>query len=98
MQRDALQIDEEMLHRRIAVCYTGEPRNSGTNNWELTKRHIDGDRELFEIFDGIRDTSLAVRSALLDARWDDPAQFSAMPIPKENGFRPTSQHRKWTSY
>lgn len=71
MQREELQIDEETLHRRIAVCYTGEPRNSGTNNWELTKRHIDGDLELFEIFDGIRDTSIAVRSALLESRWDD---------------------------
>lgn len=71
MHREALAIDEETLHRRIAVCYTGEPRNSGTNNWELTKRHIDGDRELFEIFDGIRDTSIAVRSALIGQQWDD---------------------------
>ena len=43
---------------RIVVIYTGEPRNSGTNNWEITKRHIDGDREIFDIFEGIRDTSM----------------------------------------
>lgn len=69
MYREALSVDEETLHRRIVVCYTGEPRNSGINNWELTKRHIDGDAELFEIFDGIRDSSIAVREALLSNDW-----------------------------
>ena len=70
MEREALEVDVETLERRIVVCYTGEPRNSGTNNWEITKRHIDGDRELFEIFEGIRDTSIEMRRALLDSNWD----------------------------
>jgi len=70
MEREALEIDTETLERRIAVCYTGEPRNSGTNNWEITKRHIDGDPELFEIFDGIRDYSIAMRDALLRNDWN----------------------------
>jgi len=70
MTREALEIDIETLERRIVVCYTGEPRNSGTNNWEITKRHIDGEHELFEIFEGIRDYSLAMRSALLRSDWD----------------------------
>ncbi|MBK8809608.1 MAG: hypothetical protein IPN69_02620 [Acidobacteria bacterium] len=69
MRREALDIDTEVLSRRIVVIYTGEPRNSGTNNWEITKRHIDGDAELFEIFDGIRDTSLNLRGALLENDW-----------------------------
>src|SRR5918997_5681923 len=43
IEREALKIDEETLERRIAICYTGEPRLSGTNNWEITKNHIDGD-------------------------------------------------------
>jgi D-glycero-alpha-D-manno-heptose-7-phosphate kinase len=43
MHREAIETDVETLERRIVVCYTGEPRNSGTNNWEITKRHIDGD-------------------------------------------------------
>ena len=70
MQREALDVDVETLERRVVVCYTGEPRNSGTNNWEITKRHIDGDTELFEIFEGIRDTSIAMREALLKSDWD----------------------------
>jgi D-glycero-alpha-D-manno-heptose-7-phosphate kinase len=70
MRREPLSIDIATLEKRIAVCYTGEPRNSGTNNWEITKRHIDGDTELFEIFESIRDTSLELRSALLENDWN----------------------------
>ena len=49
------------LERRIVLCYTGEPRNSGTNNWEITKKHIDGDRHIFDCFERIRDTAAAMR-------------------------------------
>jgi D-glycero-alpha-D-manno-heptose-7-phosphate kinase len=69
IEREELRIDEETLERRIAICYTGEPRLSGTNNWEITKNHIDGDAELFKLFDGIRDSSLRVREALLKNDW-----------------------------
>jgi D-glycero-alpha-D-manno-heptose-7-phosphate kinase len=70
IQREKLNIDLDILERRIAVCYTGEPRNSGTNNWDITKRHIDGDPELFDIFEGIRDSSIAMRKALIEGSWD----------------------------
>jgi D-glycero-alpha-D-manno-heptose-7-phosphate kinase len=70
IRREALDIDLAALQDRIVVIYTGEPRNSGTNNWEITKRHIDGDVELFELFDGIRDTSINLRQALLNSEWD----------------------------
>jgi D-glycero-alpha-D-manno-heptose-7-phosphate kinase len=67
--REKLEIDEETLERRISICYTGEPRMSGTNNWEITKNHIDGDPELFKLFDGIRDSAARVRAALLADDW-----------------------------
>ncbi|MDT5120576.1 MAG: D-glycero-alpha-D-manno-heptose-7-phosphate kinase [Acidobacteriota bacterium] len=69
IEREALEVDEETLERRIAICYTGEPRMSGTNNWEITKNHIDGDAELFKLFDGIRDSAISVRAALLKNDW-----------------------------
>jgi D-glycero-alpha-D-manno-heptose-7-phosphate kinase len=71
IEREELKVDEEMLEKRIAICYTGEPRLSGTNNWEITKNHIDGDPELFKLFDGIRDSSLRMRSALLANDWEE---------------------------
>lgn len=71
MSREALDVDAKTLQDRIVVLYTGEPRNSGTNNWEITKRHIDGDKELFDIFEGIRDSAVELRDALLENRWND---------------------------
>jgi D-glycero-alpha-D-manno-heptose-7-phosphate kinase len=71
MNRESLFIDNAALERRVVVCYTGEPRNSGINNWEITKRHIDGDSEIFEIFEGIRDVAIAARSALMAGEWDE---------------------------
>jgi D-glycero-alpha-D-manno-heptose-7-phosphate kinase len=71
IEREVLKIDEETLERRIAICYTGEPRLSGTNNWEITKNHIDGDPTLFKLFDGIRDSSKRMRAALLADDWQD---------------------------
>ena len=75
MEREALDIDVETLERRIVVCYTGEPRNSGTNNWEITKRHIDGDREIFDIFEGIRDSALNLRETLLENDWQTAGEI-----------------------
>lgn len=69
MVREPLDVDIATLEDRIVVCYTGEPRNSGTNNWEITKRHIDGDKELFDIFEGIRDSSLDLRAAMIANEW-----------------------------
>jgi D-glycero-alpha-D-manno-heptose-7-phosphate kinase len=69
IEREALDIDTKTLQERVVVIYTGEPRNSGTNNWEMTKRHIDGDREIFDIFEGIRDSVLDFRQALLNSDW-----------------------------
>lgn len=88
MEREALDIDVATLERRIAVCYTGEPRNSGTNNWELTKRHIDGDEELFDLFDGIRDTSLNMRAALLADDWDAVGEILVKAQPQRKQLSP----------
>jgi D-glycero-alpha-D-manno-heptose-7-phosphate kinase len=88
MKREALFVDADELERRIAICYTGEPRNSGTNNWEITKRHIDGDRELFGLFDGIRDTSLNMRSALRRGDWDAVGKILAESHPQRKQLSP----------
>jgi D-glycero-alpha-D-manno-heptose-7-phosphate kinase len=70
IHRVPLEIDTGELERRLVLCYTGEPRNSGTNNWEITKRHIDGDRHIFDCFERIRDTAAALRQALVAGDWD----------------------------
>jgi D-glycero-alpha-D-manno-heptose-7-phosphate kinase len=69
VRRIPLSIDARELERRIVLCYTGEPRNSGTNNWEITKRHIDGDRHIFDCFERIRDTAASMRESLQRSDW-----------------------------
>ena len=88
IEREALNIDTKTLEERIAVCYTGEPRNSGTNNWEITKRHIDGDKELFEIFESIRDTSLMMREALLANDWQAVGEILRKAQPERKRLSP----------
>lgn len=88
MEREALPVDTKTLRSRIAVCYTGEPRNSGTNNWEITKRHIDGDKEIFEIFDGIRDTARAIREALLANDWTAVGELLRAAHPQRKRLSP----------
>jgi D-glycero-alpha-D-manno-heptose-7-phosphate kinase len=74
VRRVPLDVDIAALQRRLVLCYTGEPRNSGTNNWEITKRHIDGDPHVFDCFERIRDTAVAMRQALAAGNLDDVAR------------------------
>ncbi len=69
--RVPLDVDAAELERRIVLAYTGAPRESGTNNWEITKRHIDGDRHVFDCLERIRDTAGAMREALCCGNWDE---------------------------
>lgn len=70
IEREALEINVAELESRVAICYTGEPRLSGINNWEIFKRHIDGDRELFQMFESIRDSAIRMREALMADDWE----------------------------
>lgn len=88
MTREALEIDVETLQKRVVVIYTGEPRNSGTNNWEITKRHIDGSKELFDIFEGIRDSSLQLREALLEGNWNEVGEILKQAHPHRKRLSP----------
>jgi len=89
IEREALEVDTDELERRIAICYTGEPRMSGINNWEIFKRHIDGDPELFELFDGIRDSARNVREALLANDWGRVAETMQRAYPNRRRLAAT---------
>ncbi|HVC20686.1 MAG TPA: hypothetical protein VNE16_11450 [Vicinamibacterales bacterium] len=69
IHREPLDVDPAELQRRLVLAYTGAPRNSGTNNWEIMKRHLDGDRAVFDRFERIRDTAAAMREALTRGDW-----------------------------
>ena len=62
--RGARQSIRPSCEPRLVLAYTGATRNSGINNWDVTKRHIDGDREVQRRFARIRDIAVAMRAAL----------------------------------
>lgn len=76
--RAPLNVDPEALASRLVIAYTGQSRDSGINNWEVTKRRIDGDAAVTSLFDEIRDVALGMRQALEAARWDDVARHLAL--------------------
>jgi D-glycero-alpha-D-manno-heptose-7-phosphate kinase len=88
MYREELKVDTKILEDRTVVIYTGEPRASGTNNWDITKRHIDGDPELFDIFEGIRDTSLKLREALVAGDWAAAGEILRLGYPQRKRLSP----------
>lgn len=69
VRRVQLPVAAEDLGRRIVLAYTNASRNSGINNWEVTKRHIDGDRDVQARFGRIRDIAVAMRQALEAGDW-----------------------------
>lgn len=88
IEREALKVDESKMESRIAICYTGEPRMSGTNNWDITKRHIDGDPELFQLFEGIRDSAVGMREALLANDWERVRSIMRAAYPNRKRLAP----------
>ncbi len=74
IRRVPLDVDPSDLERRIVLCYTGQPRDSGTNNWDIMKKHIDGDRHVFDCFERIRDTTAAMRDAMARSDWNAVGQ------------------------
>jgi D-glycero-alpha-D-manno-heptose-7-phosphate kinase len=58
------------LERRMVLSYTGEGRFSGMNNWEITKRFIDGDRDVRESLIRIRDIAVEVKEVAVTGDWD----------------------------
>jgi len=71
VRRVAINIRPDELQQRIALAYTNASRNSGINNWEVTKRHIDGDRSVQRSFARIRDIATAMRTALERRDWSE---------------------------
>ena len=88
IRREPVSVDPSELERRVVVCYTGEPRLSGINNWEMFKRHIDGDPEVFDIFEKIRDAAREVRAALAAGDWARVAEVMRAAYPNRKRLAP----------
>src|SRR6266403_2628262 len=88
VDREHLAIDEGEIEHRFVICYTGEPRHSGINNWEVFKRHIDRDQQVFAIFERIRDAAVQMRAALLANDWNAVAETLRDAYPNRKRLAP----------
>jgi D-glycero-alpha-D-manno-heptose-7-phosphate kinase len=70
-RREVLGCDLDELEKRLVLCYTGKPRQHGINNWEVFKRHIDGDRRVSQNLEKIAGIARRVRAALEQNQWSE---------------------------
>ena len=75
MFRKQLAVDFEDLNERAVLAYTGAPRQSGINNWQVMKAYIDGDRAVHRNFDRIAAIAAAMRGAVERADWEEIARL-----------------------
>jgi D-glycero-alpha-D-manno-heptose-7-phosphate kinase len=73
--RKSLPVDADELDQRFVLAYTGAPRNSGINNWEVMKGHIDGAKSIHRNFDRIADIAVAMRRAVERNDWDEAGRL-----------------------
>jgi D-glycero-alpha-D-manno-heptose-7-phosphate kinase len=73
--RKALPVRANELDGRFVLVYTGAPRNSGINNWEVMKGHIDGNRSIHRNFDRIAAIANHMRDALQAHDWDSAGRL-----------------------
>jgi D-glycero-alpha-D-manno-heptose-7-phosphate kinase len=70
-RREALGCNLEELEKRLVLSYTGKPRQSGINNWEVFLRHINGDRRVAQNLEKIAVVARQVRAALEGNQWSE---------------------------
>ena len=68
-ERIAIPVEE--MDQRFVLFYTGAPRQSGINNWEVFKQHINGDKHVIRNFAEISRIAQEMHQALKQAKWDD---------------------------
>jgi D-glycero-alpha-D-manno-heptose-7-phosphate kinase len=78
VKREKLPVFVSDLEKRFVLCYTGQPRNSAINNWEVMKSHIDGEEQVLRNFDKITTIASQMREALLTGDWKDVADLLAL--------------------
>ncbi|MDT8068238.1 MAG: GHMP kinase [Terriglobia bacterium] len=75
IHREAIPVPLEELDSRFVLAYTGAPRQSGINNWEVFKSHIDGNKKVFRNFENITAIAQAMHAALANGKWREVARL-----------------------
>ena len=75
IHRETVPVSLEEIESRFVLAYTGAPRQSGINNWEVFQAHINGDKRVFRNFERIAEIARAMYQALLHADWEGVARL-----------------------
>ena len=78
VKRERLPLSSADVEKRFVLCFTGMPRDSAINNWEVMKAHIDGDPKVRKNFDQITSIAVQMREALMAGDWNDVAELLAL--------------------
>src|ERR1700734_894775 len=70
IHRETVPVPPEEIESRFVLSYTGAPRQSGINNWEVFKAHINGDKRVFRNFEQIVSIARDMRAALAHSDWE----------------------------
>ncbi|HVZ18627.1 MAG TPA: hypothetical protein VG897_16015, partial [Terriglobales bacterium] len=75
IKREAIEVPAREIDERFLIVYTGAPRQSGINNWEVFKAHINGDKKVVKNFETISEIAQGMHQALKKADWDEVAHL-----------------------
>lgn len=75
IHRESLPVSAADIEKRFLIIYTGAPRQSGINNWEVFKAHIDGDKKVVRNFEQISQIAQCMHRAIVKADWDEVANL-----------------------
>ena len=75
IHREAIPVAPQDIESRFLLCYTGAPRQSGINNWEVFKAHINGDRHVHANFGDIAAIARGMHRALAAGKWNEVARL-----------------------
>jgi D-glycero-alpha-D-manno-heptose-7-phosphate kinase len=75
IRRERIDVPVAEINSRFVLAYTGAPRQSGINNWEVYKAHIDGDKRVFRNFEAIASIAHSMHLALREQKWPEVARL-----------------------
>jgi D-glycero-alpha-D-manno-heptose-7-phosphate kinase len=75
VRRAPVPVAPEEIELRFVLAYTGMPRQSGINNWEVFKAHINGDKHVFRNLERIAEIARDMHQAFLRHDWEDVARL-----------------------
>ena len=75
VHRADLRVDVDELERRLVLSYSGKPRQSGINNWEVFQAQINRKKRVHQNLERISQVAQGLRTALERGDWNDAGRL-----------------------